>query len=74
MSANLREWDCYCSPCKSLFFFFQLELFKKKNADTLATAKRAVEQALETTNSNIAWMNKNYDNIVQWLEDNNKEH
>ncbi|XP_042234819.1 aminopeptidase N-like [Homarus americanus] len=47
----------------------ELELFKKEHAGGLGTAKRAVEQAIERTTNNIAWVENNYSVIIQWLED-----
>lgn len=41
--------------------------FKEKRKDTLAAASRKVEQSIERTRNNIAWMEANYDNIVEWL-------
>ncbi|KAG7175475.1 Aminopeptidase N-like 10 [Homarus americanus] len=34
------------------------------------TSYYALQQALESTNHNIAWINNNYDVIVRWLHDN----
>nr|XP_045584294.1 uncharacterized protein LOC123746672 [Procambarus clarkii] len=47
----------------------ELELFKEEHADDLDTAARAIDQAIERTANNIAWMSNNYDVIVQWLDD-----
>ncbi|XP_047492647.1 aminopeptidase Ey-like, partial [Penaeus chinensis] len=47
----------------------QLESFIEENQDSLSSVARSVSQALENTNNNIAWMDKNYDVIVQWLHD-----
>lgn len=48
----------------------ELKLFKEEYSSHLKTAKRAVDQAIERTSNNIAWMNRSYDVIVQWFEDN----
>lgn len=47
----------------------QLESFIEENQDSLSSVARSVSQALENTNNNIAWMDSNYDVIVQWLND-----
>ncbi|KAK7075491.1 hypothetical protein SK128_020460 [Halocaridina rubra] len=47
----------------------ELELFKEEHSEDLGTATRAVDQAIERTANNIAWMENNYDVIVQWLAD-----
>ncbi|XP_042874237.1 aminopeptidase N-like [Penaeus japonicus] len=47
----------------------QLEAFIEQNQNDLTSINRAVSQALENTNNNIAWMDNNYDVIVQWLLD-----
>ena len=43
-------------------------MFKEEYKDTLKTATRAVDQAIEGTSNNIAWMSNNYDVITDWLE------
>ncbi|XP_063599467.1 aminopeptidase N-like [Penaeus indicus] len=48
----------------------QLESFIEENRDSLSSVARSVSQALENTNNNIAWMDNNYDVIVQWLHEN----
>ncbi|KAK7027939.1 hypothetical protein SK128_026274 [Halocaridina rubra] len=48
----------------------EVELFKEEHASDLGTATRSVEQVIETTKINIAWMNSNYDVIVKWLDQN----
>jgi len=45
----------------------ELEDFKAEHAGNLGTAKRAVEQAIEKTENNIAWMDANYEIIKEWL-------
>ncbi|XP_069952147.1 aminopeptidase N [Cherax quadricarinatus] len=47
----------------------ELEVFKMDHADALETAELAVDQAIERTGNNIAWMDHNYDTIVEWLND-----
>ncbi|XP_071539736.1 aminopeptidase N-like isoform X8 [Panulirus ornatus] len=49
---------------------YELELFREEHAGELETAKRAVDQAIERTTNNIAWMENYYDVIVLWLHDN----
>lgn len=45
----------------------QLEMFKEEHADNLYTAELAVNQAIEKTADNIAWMDSNYQTIEDWL-------
>ncbi|XP_068248686.1 aminopeptidase N-like isoform X2 [Palaemon carinicauda] len=45
----------------------ELLQFQEDYAGNLLTANRAVEQAIETTRLNIAWMDNNYEHIVNWL-------
>ncbi|XP_069189951.1 aminopeptidase N [Procambarus clarkii] len=47
----------------------ELEMFKEEHPEDLHTAAQAVDQAIERTANNIAWMSNNYDVIVQWLDD-----
>ena len=54
---------------KILFLFPQLLLFKEEHEDSLSTATRAINQAIEGTKNNIAWMDNNYEVIEQWLID-----
>ncbi|XP_050685905.1 aminopeptidase N-like isoform X1 [Eriocheir sinensis] len=49
---------------------FELETFYKEHEDSLSTATRAVQIALENTDVNIAWMENNYEEIKKWLGDN----
>ncbi|XP_037093237.1 aminopeptidase N-like [Pollicipes pollicipes] len=46
----------------------QLKQFYKENKADLSEAKREMEQAIEYSTTNVAWMKKNYDTIVRWLE------
>ena len=46
---------------------FQIIRFKDENEATLTTAQREVKQAIENAEANIAWMDKNYVNIINWL-------
>ncbi|KAA0203273.1 hypothetical protein HAZT_HAZT008388 [Hyalella azteca] len=45
----------------------QLIQFKNDNIDALATATYAIDQSIENTSNNIAWMDNYYDYIVNWL-------
>ncbi|XP_059089638.1 aminopeptidase N-like [Tigriopus californicus] len=47
----------------------ELEQFYDDHLDTLGTAKRDTENAIQTTKANIDWMNQYYQVIVDWLED-----
>ncbi|XP_050688585.1 aminopeptidase N-like isoform X2 [Eriocheir sinensis] len=46
----------------------QLELFRDDHLEQLGTAKRAIDQAIEQTANNIAWMEAYYDTILEWLQ------
>jgi len=48
----------------------ELEQFRKENAESLTTAKRAVQQSVERTNNNIQWIDNHYEVIVAWLNRN----
>ena len=48
--------------------FFKIKNFADKNEETLTSAKRAVKQSIEGTEANIKWMEKNYEIIAEWLE------
>ncbi|KAA0203270.1 hypothetical protein HAZT_HAZT008383 [Hyalella azteca] len=45
----------------------ELIQFKNDNIDALATATYAIDQSIENTSNNIAWMDNYYDYIVNWL-------
>ncbi|KAG7153834.1 Aminopeptidase N-like 2 [Homarus americanus] len=60
-------------------FNAQLELkelmkFKSDNADHLGSARRALDQSLERATLNTAWMEKNYDAILVWLNGQGYDH
>ncbi|XP_042215803.1 aminopeptidase N-like isoform X2 [Homarus americanus] len=42
--------------------------FEKKHRDDLDAASRKVQQIIERTKNNMAWMDANYQTIVNWLE------
>ncbi|KAK3895772.1 hypothetical protein Pcinc_000525 [Petrolisthes cinctipes] len=48
----------------------QLELFKEQHLEDLGSATFAVDQAIESTDNNIAWMDNYYEGILQWLINN----
>ncbi|KAF2365600.1 ERAP1-like C-terminal domain, partial [Trinorchestia longiramus] len=48
----------------------ELKQFKMDHIDELAVAMYAVDQSIEKTYNNIAWMDSYYDYIVNWLADN----
>ena len=50
-------------------FCLQLKAFQTDSRENLLDAKRAVEQAIESTSNNIAWMNSHYPVISQWLRE-----
>lgn len=47
----------------------EVQTFRDENEDSLATAKRAVNQAVERTVNNIAWINAHTEVITEWLDD-----
>lgn len=47
---------------------YQIKRFYEENKDTLTSAQREVTQAIETTQANVKWMDKNYEVIKAWLE------
>ena len=48
--------------------FFQIKRFADENEATLSSAQREVKQAIETTEANVKWMEKNYETIAAWLK------
>ena len=48
--------------------FFQIKRFAGENEETLSSAQREVKQAIETTEANVKWMEKNYETIAAWLK------
>ena len=56
-------------PLKSMqCLFFQIKRFAGENEETLSSAQREVKQAIETTEANVKWMEKNYETIAAWLK------
>jgi aminopeptidase N len=51
----------------------ELEEFYTKNVNKLEPGKRATENAIKKTKGNIEWMKKNYQQIVDWLNEKNRE-
>ena len=45
--------------------FRQIMAFKEANAGKLGSAERAVDQAIEQTRANIAWLDRYYDDILE---------
>ncbi|CAL4134490.1 unnamed protein product, partial [Meganyctiphanes norvegica] len=45
----------------------ELEEFQAKHSGKLGRSKRVVEQSIERTKNNIAWMDANYEIIEEWL-------
>lgn len=41
--------------------------FQSKYRDDLGTAETALEQSIERTETNMAWREAHYDDIVDWL-------
>lgn len=50
------------------FHVLQLREFKSENYDDLGTAIRTMNQAIEDAESNVKWMDNNYQTIVDWLK------
>ncbi|KAK4304350.1 hypothetical protein Pmani_023699 [Petrolisthes manimaculis] len=47
----------------------EIKRFREENADSLATAKRSVDQGLERTVNNVAWTDTYVPIVQQWLQD-----
>ncbi|XP_027211488.2 aminopeptidase N [Penaeus vannamei] len=48
----------------------EIELFKQEHEEELGGVSRSVDQVLESTKNSIAWLDRNYETIVQWLDNN----
>jgi len=46
----------------------QLKEFQESRKSELGSSTRDVEQAVESVENNVAWMERNYDNILNWLK------
>ena len=46
----------------------QLKEFQEARKSELGSSTRDVEQAVESVENNVAWMERNYDNILNWLK------
>lgn len=51
---------------------YKIKKFQAQHESTLGTAKREVKQAIEKTKANIDWMDKNYEDISDWLSEQTK--
>eukprot|EP00088_Acartia_fossae_P031208 TRINITY_DN3213_c0_g1_i1.p1 TRINITY_DN3213_c0_g1~~TRINITY_DN3213_c0_g1_i1.p1 ORF type:complete len:964 (+),score=231.16 TRINITY_DN3213_c0_g1_i1:49-2940(+) len=49
----------------------ELKDFQKKHEGDLGTSERAVKQAIESGQANVLWMEKNYENVWNWLKEYN---
>ena len=47
---------------------FQLKEFQEARKSELASSTRDVEQAVESVENNVKWMERNYENILNWLK------
>jgi len=54
------------------FDLAQLKEFEMKHRKELGKARRGVQQAIETAEVNLDWMNRNYKDIFTWLVEQNK--
>merc|ERR1719266_118738 len=50
------------------FSLNEIKRFAGENEETLSSAQREVKQAIETTEANVKWMEKNYETIAAWLK------
>ena len=51
----------------------QLKQFRRSYSSDLSAISRTVEQALEKVENNVGWMETNYDNIRDWLQQQNTQ-
>ena len=51
----------------------QLKQFRQTHSSDLSAISRTVEQALEKVENNVGWMETNYDNIRDWLQQQNTQ-
>merc|ERR1711879_881043 len=54
------------------FSLNEIKRFAGENEETLSSAQREVKQAIETTEANVKWMEKNYETIAAWLKNQQK--
>ena len=47
---------------------FQLKEFQEARKLELGSSTRDVGQAVESVENNVKWMERNYDNILNWLK------
>merc|ERR550532_1847843 len=57
----------------SKFELQQLKDFRDLRKSELESSTRDVEQAVESVENNVKWMERNYENIWRWLGQKNKE-
>ena len=50
-----------------IFINIQIKYFKEKYEKDLSTVTRKVDQMIQKTEKNIAWMKKYYEEISNWL-------
>ena len=46
----------------------QLKEFQESRKSELGSSTRDVEQAVESVENNVKWMERNYENILNWLK------
>ena len=56
-----------------LSYSFQMKAFREKHNEDLLRVKRVFDQMIQKTEANIAWMEKHYGGISQWLEKRNEQ-
>jgi hypothetical protein len=54
-----------------MFSRLQIREFYNEFYDHLGGALRSVQQAIESTERNVEWMDKNYHDVLAWLEEEN---
>ena len=58
---------------KTSYYFIltdiQIKYFKEKYEKDLSTVTRKVDQMIQKTEKNIAWMEKYYEEISKWLSE-----
>jgi len=55
------------------FHLAELKAFEAAHKSELGSSERAVAQAIEKAEANVAWMEANYQPIWSWLKQQNQE-
>ena len=51
---------------------FKMKAFREEHKEDLSKVNRVFDQMIQKTEANIAWMEKHYGGISQWLEERNE--